>query len=161
MRPEEVPTGPLLVDTDVATWLLANVEEATSWKPLLRGHLLSLSFANVGELLALPISRGWAKRRKQDWTEAIPSTFVVLPFSISVTEQWAPLHIKYRGHMHKGGTNDLWSPRRPCPSILDSYLQPTISAISGRWRRTIRSASSTRSCHRLRRSRSSRGLPDN
>lgn len=108
MRPEDVPAGPLLVDTDVATWLLVDAEHAVPWKPLLRGHLLALSFANVGELLALPISRTWGERRTKDWTEAIRSTFVVVPFSAAVAGFWAPLHIRYRGRLHKGGTNDLW-----------------------------------------------------
>lgn len=108
MRPEDVPAGPLLVDTDVATWLLVDAEHAAPWKPLLRGHLLALSFANVGELLALPISRSWCVSRTKDWTEAIRSTFVVVPFSAAVAELWAPLHVRYRGHLHKGGTNDLW-----------------------------------------------------
>lgn len=108
MRPEDVPAGPLLVDTDVATWLLVDSDRASTWKPLLRGHLLAISFANVGELLALPISRNWGESRTRDWTEAIRSTFVVVPFSAAVAELWAPLHVRYRGHLHKGGTNDLW-----------------------------------------------------
>ena len=81
--------------------------QAEPWKPLLRGHLLAVSFANVGELLALPISRGWGANRTRDWSYAIRSAFVVLPFSAPVTEQWAPLHVRYRGHMQKAGTNDL------------------------------------------------------
>lgn len=108
MTPSDVPDGPLLVDTDVATWLLVDAPQAEPWKPLLRGHLLAVSFANVGELLALPISRGWGDNRTRDWTDAIRSAFVVLPFSAAVTEQWAPLHVRYRGHLQRGGTNDLW-----------------------------------------------------
>lgn len=121
MRPEDVPAGPLLVDTDVATWLLVDSDRASPWKPLLRGHLLAISFANVDELLALPISRTWGESRTKDWTEAIRSTFVVVPFSAKVAELWAPLHVRYRGHLHKGGANDLWvaatalaaTPQRP------------------------------------------------
>ncbi len=108
MTPSDVQDGPLLVDTDVATWLLVDSDHAEPWKPLLRGHLLAVSFANVGELLALPISRGWGANRTRDWTDAIRSAFVVLPFSAAVTEQWAPLHVRYKGHLQKGGANDLW-----------------------------------------------------
>lgn len=28
--------------------------------------------------------------------------------TIAVTQHWAVLHIKHRGHMHQGGANDLW-----------------------------------------------------
>jgi predicted nucleic acid-binding protein len=121
VRADEVPAGPLLIDTDVATWLLLGDEHAAPWLPLLRGHLLVLSFVNVGELLALPLARSWGEKKRKRWSEAIREHFVVLPFTIAITEQWAPLHLKYRGHMQGGGTNDLWvaasalaaSPRMP------------------------------------------------
>ncbi|HEX8079579.1 MAG TPA: PIN domain-containing protein [Jatrophihabitans sp.] len=108
MSPDDVPAGPLLIDTDVATWLLTGVGEAEPWRPLLRGHLLTLSFVNVGELLALPLSRSWGTARRTAWSEAIRRNFVVLPFDATITEQWAALHVKYRGHLQRGGANDLW-----------------------------------------------------
>jgi len=108
MSPGDVPDGPLLVDTDVATWLLADATEAESWRPLLRGHLLALSFANVGELMSLPVARNWGSDRTERWKGAIRSNFVVLPFDIRVAEQWAPMHVRYHGHMQRGGANDLW-----------------------------------------------------
>jgi predicted nucleic acid-binding protein len=108
MRADEVPAGPILIDTDLATWLLLGDDHAAPWLPLLRGHLLVLSFVNVGELLALPLARSWGKRKLTRWSDAIREHFVVLPFTIAITEQWAPLHLKYRGHMKGGGTNDLW-----------------------------------------------------
>ena len=108
MTPEDVPAGPLLIDTDVATWLLTAVREAEPWQPLLRGHLLTLCFINVGELLALPISRSWGSTRTAVWRQAVRRNFVVLPFDAAITEQWASLHVKYRGHLQRGGANDLW-----------------------------------------------------
>lgn len=108
MKPDDVPAGPLLIDTDVATWLLTGGREARPWQPLLRGHLLTLSFVNVGELLALPISRGWGSTRLAAWSDSIKGNFVVLPFNAAITAQWAPLHVKYRGHLQRGGANDLW-----------------------------------------------------
>ncbi len=108
MRPEDVPAGPVLVDTDVATWLLGDRPEAEPWLPLLRGHLLTLSFVNVGELLAYPISRSWGSVKATKWSEGIRNRFVVLPFNVAITEQWAPMHLKYSGHLQHGGANDLW-----------------------------------------------------
>lgn len=108
MSPDDVPAGPLLIDTDVATWLLTGVAQAEPWRPLLRGHVLTLSFVNVAELLALPISRSWGTKKRADWSEAIRRNFVVLPFAVAITEQWASLHVKYQGHMQRGGANDLW-----------------------------------------------------
>lgn len=108
MTPDDMPAGPVLIDTDVATWLLTGVSDAERWQPLLRGHLLALSFVNIGELLALPISRNWGSARLAAWSETIRRNFVVLPFDAKITEQWAPLHVKYRGHLQRGGANDLW-----------------------------------------------------
>ena len=108
MKPGDVPAGPIVIDTDVATWLLTGVREAEPWQPLLRGHLLTLSFVNVGELLALPVSRTWGSTRTAAWSEAIRHNFVVLPFDATITQQWALLHVEYRGHLQRGGANDLW-----------------------------------------------------
>ena len=108
MNSADVPDGPILVDTDVSSWLLRDSAEAAAWRPLLRGHLLTLSFVNVGELLAFPLVKGWGDKRTQDWAKAIRENFVVLPYSAAVAERWAPLHVKYAGHMQRGGVNDLW-----------------------------------------------------
>jgi predicted nucleic acid-binding protein len=35
--------------------------------------------------------------------------FVVLPYSGEVAEIWARMHAKLSGHLHRGGTNDLWT----------------------------------------------------
>jgi len=108
VRPDDVPAGPILVDTDVATWLLTDADQVQAWRPLLEGHLLALSFANVGELLALPLAKSWGLRRRQQWANEMRRNFVVIPFSFAVAECWAPLHVKLRGHLHAQGANDLW-----------------------------------------------------
>jgi predicted nucleic acid-binding protein len=108
MRPEDVPAGPVLVDTDVATWLLVGAHQAEAWKPLLRGRTLVTSFVNVGELLAYPLVKRWQDKRSRAWAVAIRSQFVVLPYTVAVAQRWAPLHVKYRGHLQQGGANDLW-----------------------------------------------------
>jgi predicted nucleic acid-binding protein len=108
MNPADLPDGPILVDTDVATWLLTGQEGAVPWRPLLRGHVLALSFVNVGELMALPVSKSWGTHRIDAWRESIRTRFVVIPFDAKIAELWAPMHVKYRGHLQHGGANDLW-----------------------------------------------------
>ncbi|GAA4737080.1 hypothetical protein GCM10023328_17060 [Modestobacter marinus] len=108
MKLGDVPAGPVLVDTDVASWLLTDPERARPWKALLRGRLLVLSFVNVGELLAFAHVKRWGEPRREQWATSIRSNFVVLPYSGSLAETWAPLHVKYRGHLQQGGANDLW-----------------------------------------------------
>jgi len=108
MNPADVPSGPVLVDTDVASWLLTDSTGVSPWKALLRGHLLALSFVNVGELLAFAHVKRWGEQRREQWAAGIRSNFVVLPHSSRLAETWAPLHVKYSGHMQKRGANDLW-----------------------------------------------------
>jgi len=108
MNAADVPAGPVLVDTDVASWLLRDPVAAQPWVALVRGRLLALSFVNVGELLALAHAKRWGEPRREQWAASIRSNFVVLPYSGSLAETWAPLHIKYRGHLQRGGANDLW-----------------------------------------------------
>jgi predicted nucleic acid-binding protein len=36
-------------------------------------------------------------------------SFVVIPYDEQVVNIWAQMHAKLSGHLHKGGTNDLWT----------------------------------------------------
>lgn len=66
-----------------------------------------LSFVNVGELLVLALARSWGERKLTARSGAVREHFVVLPFTIAITEQWAPLHTGSTEAMKGGGTNDL------------------------------------------------------
>lgn len=33
---------------------------------------------------------------------------MVLLYNLGITQKWAPLHLRYRGHLQRGGDNDLW-----------------------------------------------------
>jgi len=52
MSPEDVPAGPLLVDTDVVSFWVTGHGNGEAFKPLTHGHELAISFATWGELLA-------------------------------------------------------------------------------------------------------------
>lgn len=124
--PERVPAGPLLLDTDVATWLLIGAPQGHPFRPLLTGHPLGISFATYGELLAHSYRLTWGDTKRSDWRAKIQETFVVVPYSARVAELWAPLHIKASGHLQKGGANDLWiaatalAPDPPLPVVTNN-----------------------------------------
>jgi predicted nucleic acid-binding protein len=111
VRAKDLSAGPALVDTDVATWILLDAPQLKPYMPLLADRILSISFATLGELLALCYRTGspWGEPRRDRWTELIRQTFVVLPYDARVAEIWAPLHMKLKGHLHGGGANDLWT----------------------------------------------------
>lgn len=50
MTPEEVPTGPLLVDTDVLSWIALGEDPGPRFAPLLTGHALFVCFVTVAEV---------------------------------------------------------------------------------------------------------------
>jgi predicted nucleic acid-binding protein len=125
VKPTEVPDGPLLIDTDVFSYLFAEHERYTSFEPLLRDRLLCMSFASYAEALCLGYQRGWGSARMTRLRTAL-RRYVVLPYDGAVAEQWAPMHVKIRGHLHNGGTNDLWTAAcalaqpRPLPIVTNN-----------------------------------------
>jgi len=104
VNPDDVPPGPLVVDTDVASFIHLGRPLGEPFKPLLRGHLLCLSFATVGELLAGADVAKWGHRRR-DQLDAFIRRHVVLPVDDAVTAQWARVHAAVRDQVD---INDEW-----------------------------------------------------
>ena len=130
MRPEDVPDGPLLVDTDVVSyWLLQGDKEgkASAFSQLVAGRALAVSFATFGELLAVGHKRAWGPRRLHDLRSRLRS-FVVLPYEVSVVELWAKMHAKLTGHLHNGGANDMWT--AACALAMEPQLPVVTNNLS-------------------------------
>jgi len=108
VTPEEVPPGPLLVDTDVVSYWALKAPSAGKFEALTVGRDLAISFATYGELLAIGHRARWQTRRLEELRQRMRG-FVVLPYSAEVAEIWARMHAKLSGHLHRGGTNDLWT----------------------------------------------------
>lgn len=104
MRPTDVPIGPLVIDTDVASWIRAGSAKADPFKPLVQDHVLCLSFATVAELWAGAEIAGWAQPRR-DALQAFIRTHVVLPVDEAVAMQWARIHAAVRDQID---VNDEW-----------------------------------------------------
>jgi predicted nucleic acid-binding protein len=108
VNPEDVPHGPLLVDTDVVSYWIIQSERARAFEDLTAGREMAISFATAGELLANYHRQRWGERRMAALRRHL-RTFVVVPYSIQVVELWAMMHAKLSGHLKNGGTNDLWT----------------------------------------------------
>ncbi len=104
MTPADVPDGPLVVDTDIASWLRAGHAHAEPFKPLVRDHVLCLSFATVAELWAGAEIARWGKPRR-DGLDAFIRSHVVLPVDAAVTASWAKIHAAVRDQVD---VNDEW-----------------------------------------------------
>ena len=108
MTPADVPEGPLLVDTDVVSFVHAQSGRHADFEPLMAGRLLVVSFATYAEVLAHGYKAGLGSRR-MDALRATLARYVVLPYSATVADVWAQTAPKVRGHLHAGGANDLWT----------------------------------------------------
>ncbi len=107
MRPDEVPTGPLLIDTDVFSWVAGQRGRHEEYSDLIRGHLLVLSFATVGELWAGANKSDWGERRRRD-LEARITRYVTLTATSAVTQRFGAIYAKLRDQLQGGGVNDMW-----------------------------------------------------
>lgn len=108
MTPDQVPSGPLLIDTDVFSYGYRRRGPYEAFEALTAGHPLALSFATVGELLAGAQSKGMSPTTATK-LRAVVARYVVLPYNERVTELWATLSAKLSGHLHRGGANDMWT----------------------------------------------------
>ncbi len=108
MKPEEVPGGPLLIDTDVVSYWTVQSPLGSDFAALAAGREKAISFATYGELLANGHHAKWGTPRMQRLQTHL-ATFVVIPYDVQVVEYWAEMHAKLSGHLQKGGTNDLWT----------------------------------------------------
>lgn len=107
MKPEDVRAGPVLLDTDVLSWLLTERGPYEQFGALVDGHAFALSFASVGELRAGALMAKWGQRRVTDLEERI-SRCLILPATNAVTTVWAEFYAKARGQLRGNGANDMW-----------------------------------------------------
>jgi predicted nucleic acid-binding protein len=107
VNPEDVPAGPLILDTDVFSYLAWQRGPWQDFEPLVAGHPLVLTFVNVGELLAGGLIAGWGEARMTKLRDQIRRC-VILPSTAEVTEQWSHLHARFRGQLGTSGGNDMW-----------------------------------------------------
>jgi predicted nucleic acid-binding protein len=91
MTPDEVPAGPLLVDTDVVSWIALGEGRADEFSALLVGHQLYISFVTQAEIktfLGMNVLH-------EDGAAALAAAlndYAVLPMNLNqVVEEWSSL----------------------------------------------------------------------
>jgi predicted nucleic acid-binding protein len=105
---EDVPDGPLVVDTDVFSWVTWRRQRYEEFDALIRGHTLAVSFATVGEVRAGAVSADWTAPRRRPLEDRISQHYVVLTATDAVTAKWAEIYARLRGQLKGGGVNDMW-----------------------------------------------------
>ncbi len=101
-----MPDKPLLIDTDVFSWVTWRRGRFAEFDALIEGHLLALSFATVGELRAGAAENFEAKRRAT--LEARIRQYVVLSATDAVTHWFGEIYARLHDRLKGGGVNDMW-----------------------------------------------------
>lgn len=109
MTPEEVPDGPLCIDTDVFSLIYLRKGAYQQFWALVQGHLLVVSFVTVGELRAMGVKAGWGQARRQRLDQVLRENYVVLTATDAVVRKYAELHARFKGRLKHGGENDMWT----------------------------------------------------
>ena len=104
MTPDDLPPGPVILDTDAATRVHRGGEQARRFSPFLVGRLLALSFATVAEWRFGAVHAGWGDRRRRELEDFI-ARFVVLPGDNATVNAWVEVHRAVRDQI---GPIDEW-----------------------------------------------------
>ena len=78
----------LLLDTDVASYLLKASSHAHAFRPLLEGKRCALAFVSVAELFKWALKRRWGQRRIEQLESALHH-YVIIPYDVDLAWSWA------------------------------------------------------------------------
>jgi predicted nucleic acid-binding protein len=95
---------PLLLDTNVYTFLTDPRKQRPDWVAAVHGRLLVLSFVTVGEVLHGAMSGGWSDRNLAAM-EARLRAYPVVPGTFGVARKFAELRRRFHKQI---GDDDLW-----------------------------------------------------
>jgi predicted nucleic acid-binding protein len=96
--------GPLLLDTDVFTFLTDSRKLRLDWADAVRGRLLVLSFVTVGEVLHGSLAAGWSARRVAEMESRLRA-YPIIPGTFGVARKFAELRRRFHSQV---GDDDLW-----------------------------------------------------
>ena len=97
----------MVVDTDVFSFIFNRDSRAESYRRHVEGHIASLSFQTVAELLQGAYQRGWGEQRLGRLREEM-RRYLVVPFDWEIVERFARLRAHRRSIGHEITTADAW-----------------------------------------------------
>ena len=107
MQPDQVPIGPLAIDTDAFSFIHMGKGRHSEFSALVAGHALAMPFPVVGELKVGSIRGNLGAVRLAALNSAIASC-VVIPSDARVVDRWSELRAKLINQLKGEGINDLW-----------------------------------------------------
>jgi predicted nucleic acid-binding protein len=129
VTPDDVPDGPLCVDTDVFSLVFTRKGRYGDFLPLIEGRVLAVSFAVVAELRAGAIKAGWGPRRRERQERILRQHYVVLTPTDRVVTRFAERYaVLGEDRLKRGGVNDQWT--ASCALVQD----PPMPIVTGNLR---------------------------
>ncbi|HHY98171.1 MAG TPA: type II toxin-antitoxin system VapC family toxin [Firmicutes bacterium] len=99
--------GSVVVDTDVVSYLLKSDSRAESYRKILDGRTLLLSFMTVAELYQWAYSRNWGRERILSM-ESVLRNYVIVPYNYRICQIWAKVMTQRRKAGSQISCNDAW-----------------------------------------------------
>jgi tRNA(fMet)-specific endonuclease VapC len=99
--------SPVLVDTDVVSFIFKGDTRATVYSPLLDNHLTAVSFVTIAELDRWTLGRNWGTARKEKLAEFLHE-FVVIHSTRALCLKWAEVIDNSVRKGHPIDSNDAW-----------------------------------------------------
>jgi predicted nucleic acid-binding protein len=99
--------SPLLLDTDVFSYLWQRRPEAEPFRSVVEGATLALSFTSVGEVWYGAAKRNWGERKRAELQSAL-RPYAVLPYTRDLSRRWGELRATLEDAGTPLGINDLW-----------------------------------------------------
>jgi tRNA(fMet)-specific endonuclease VapC len=97
----------VLIDTDVASYLMKGGTNAQRYAPFVENKLVAISFVTVGEMYYGAYLDGWGKR-KLDALEEHLKRFVVIPYDGEITLRFAALYAARQKAGDRMSFPDAW-----------------------------------------------------
>lgn len=98
---------PVVVDTDVVSYLFRRDSRAELYRPHLDGELLVVSFMTIAELDRWALERDWGEVRRRRMQEYL-GKFVVYPYDRVMCHKWAEVSDKAHRKGRPVGVADAW-----------------------------------------------------
>jgi predicted nucleic acid-binding protein len=98
---------PLVVDTDVLSFIFRGDSRAAPYAPHLFGHVLTISFQTRAEMLRGAISANWGTRRRQQLNQWL-GKYAVVHSSDDLCLRWAEALAGARGAGRPIAAADAW-----------------------------------------------------
>ncbi len=97
----------ILIDTDIASFILKGSDYADPYQPLLIGQELALSFMSVAELFQWAILRQWGERRLETLEQYL-SNYLIIPVDQPLCREWAQIRANRQTLGRPISPQDAW-----------------------------------------------------